>query len=412
MTDNTISAISDKKSIHRFQKKFIPIIPEYGSTPLEQFNECLNSITELLHSSDLPPENIIKQSIFVKADNNQDFYRKKKEFESILKDFYTGSCPPTCIIGQPPENHFFVTFELLVLSRPSDQITIEHKNIDGISYVVVSNHQFKEVSSAGLTIGREDAGIEEQARFSFESIKKILDKEKLEFSDIVRQWNYIEDIVIVESREGTERQNYQIFNDIRSIFYGTADFKSLGYPSATGIGMNTGGIIIDFIAMKKSPAVSIVPLKNPRQVDAHRYSQNQLVGDALQEVSRKTTPKFERGKTVSIGNYHMVYISGTAAILGEETIPEDSVEKQTVITIQNIQELVSIKNLKDHGVTGTLSPRPLSYLRVYVKNKTEIPSVRQICEEYFPGVPSLYLVADVCRANLLVELEGIVEYDG
>lgn len=250
----------------------------------------------------------------------------------------------------------------------------------------------------------------EQAKFAFDAIKKILDVENLEFSDIVRQWNYIENIVIVESKEGTERQNYQIFNDIRSIYYETADFK-LGYPSATGIGMKNGGIIIDFIAMENSKSVSIIPLKNPKQVDAHKYSQNQLVGDALKEVSQKTTPKFERGKAVSIDNYHMIYISGTAAILGEDTIPEDNVERQTVITIENIQELISIENLRNHGVKGDLHPKSISYLRVYVKNKEKIPAVKMICEQYFPHVPSLYLVADVCRDNLLVELEGTIEYD-
>jgi hypothetical protein len=33
--------------------------------------------------------------------------------------------------------------------------------------------------------------------------------------------------------------------------------------------------------------------------------------------------------------------------------------------------------------------------------------VRRVCEERLPGVPITYVVADVCRTNLLVEIEGI-----
>lgn len=155
MIDETKPSTSGNNSINFFQKKFIPIVPLSGTTPTDQFNDCLQSIKKLLDSFELGQENIIKQSIFVKAEDNDDFYHKKKEFESTLKDFYQTSIPPTCIIGQPPENHFFVTFELIILTQPSDQISIEHKSIDGINYVVVSSHEFKEVSSAGLNIGKK-----------------------------------------------------------------------------------------------------------------------------------------------------------------------------------------------------------------------------------------------------------------
>ena len=42
-----------------------------------------------------------------------------------------------------------------------------------------------------------------------------------------------------------------------------------GYPAATGIGTDAGGVIIDFIALSESEQVQVLPIRNPGQVDAH-----------------------------------------------------------------------------------------------------------------------------------------------
>ena len=88
-------------------------------------------------------------------------------------------------------------------------------------------------------------------------------------ADYNQQWNYIENIVgtFTDSESEVVKQNYQQFNDVRSQYYGRSDF-SQGYPAATGIGMNTGGVVIDFIALHPAPGQIILPLSNPRQIDA------------------------------------------------------------------------------------------------------------------------------------------------
>ncbi|GAB1450806.1 hypothetical protein MASR2M47_08620 [Draconibacterium sp.] len=69
-----------------------------------------------------------------------------------------------------------------------------------------------------------------------------------------------------------------------------------GYPAATGIGMNCGGIIIEFLAVQSDDLKSF-PINNPSQIAAHTYSKNVLAGE---ECMLKTTPKFERA---AISNY-------------------------------------------------------------------------------------------------------------
>ena len=46
-------------------------------------------------------------------------------------------------------------------------------------------------------------------------------------------------------------------------------------------------------------------------------------------------------------------------------------------------------------------------LRIYVKRKEDIEAVKEYMETHYPTAMKHYLVADVCRPELLVEIEGI-----
>ncbi|GAJ17596.1 unnamed protein product, partial [marine sediment metagenome] len=209
-----------------------------------------------------------------------------------------------------------------------------------------------------------------------------LDFENLAFSDVVRQWNYIENIIKIIN-EGSERQHYQIFNDVRSSFYGKSEFIN-GYPSATGIGIETGGVVIDFVALSPSRKLTIKPIKNPGQIDAFEYSEKVLVGKSLNESLKKTSPKFERGKVLQTLDAARIYVSGTAAILGENIVDKRNIEKQTLVTIDNIRNLISTENLKEIGLND-LNPekKSFSYIRTYVKHQKDISAVKAICEKQF-----------------------------
>jgi hypothetical protein len=46
-------------------------------------------------------------------------------------------------------------------------------------------------------------------------------------------------------------------------------------------------------------------------------------------------------------------------------------------------------------------------LRVYVKRKNDVAAVKDYMDTHYPAAKKHYLVADVCRSELLVEIEGI-----
>ena len=49
----------------------------------------------------------------------------------------------------------------------------------------------------------------------------------------------------------------------------------------------------------------------------------------------------------------------------------------------------------------------LALVRVYIKNQEDYSQTRAVCEQRLGELPVVYAVADVCRPELLVEIEGI-----
>lgn len=388
------------------KKQFINISSLNGGSPETQLDACLQQLLNQLEIQGIPLNHVLKQTVFLRAENNNDFFEQKVKLIRILKQYYGYAFPPVSFVGQPPENEKYVALEVILLTGFPTEANIIRVNLGNLHYTVLKTRDYKEVYAAGLTADVQPAETANQADEAFKRMKQILDHEKMSFADIVRQWNYIENILEITSGAAGEKQNYQLFNDVRSNYYQTADFI-FGYPAATGIGMDNGGVILDFIAISGAKQLHIVPIKNPRQIDAHKYSKEVLVGNALQKAAGKTSPKFERAKAVIYRHSGQVYISGTAAILGQNTIPSLDVAAQTETTISNMETLVTLKNLKKCGIPVAQKNSSLDYIRVYVKAKADIPAVKQICEARWGKIPAMYLVSDVCRDNLLVEIEGV-----
>jgi enamine deaminase RidA (YjgF/YER057c/UK114 family) len=389
-----------KNIIRRFY-----ILPNKGSGFSEQLDECLNEIKSYIEKTS--DYQIIHQLFFVKSESNNEYVRQKEEIFSSLNNIYNHN-PSTSVIAQLPDNGFLITVELMVLLNRTENIEINYGTIKGINYTLISTEDYRQIFAGGITIYEPDRDYSLQANGAYSLMKEILEGEEMSFSDVVRQWNYVEDILGIKTMTEKKYQNYQILNDVRAQYYAREKFKN-GYPASTGIGMNAGGIILEFISIKPENGVNIVPLKNPGQKDAYNYSQGVLVGNSLSQKNTKSSPKFERAKYISINEKKTIYVSGTASIRDEKTIGENDVKRQTQVTIENIDNLISEINLKRAGISNNYEKMSFSFIRVYVKNKSEIKAVKEICDSYYKNVPINYLVADICRDNLLVEIEGIVE---
>jgi enamine deaminase RidA (YjgF/YER057c/UK114 family) len=204
-------------------------------------------------------------------------------------------------------------------------------------------------------------------------------------------------------------ERYRELNRGRSDFFADIDFSSNPlvqhtkgkdiYPASTGIGTREHGLVIASLAVQTDREdVKILSLENPQQKSAFDYPK---------EYSDKS-PKFSRATAIRMGDYMTTWVSGTASIVDSETVFPGDIEKQTDQTLDNIEKLIAAENFKRLGWSdagATLAE--LAKIRVYVKNPEDYEKCRETCERRLGKVPAIYAHADVCRPDLLVEIEGV-----
>ncbi|MGE5447238.1 MAG: Rid family hydrolase, partial [Bacteroidales bacterium] len=345
---------------------------------------------------------VIKQTVFISAGSSTEYDQNKEKIFTYANLFFKVN-PPTSVIAQLKQQGDLL-LEIVYLEGLNEGELVIKENNAG-SCLVVERPTMKMVVASGLCQHKSGGNIFQQSVDAFEQLQAILKHEKMQWSDIIRQWNYIEQITACETNGSLESQHYQIFNDVRTKYYNQSTFEH-GFPAATGIGTDFGGICIDFIALRFNDESKVIGLKNPVQIDAYDYSSQVLAENNLMSDFCRTTPKFERAKVLVTPQGQWIFVSGTAAITGETSRMDHTVEQQTELTIENILNLVSWENLQHHGVKKGNEVK-IDYLRAYVKYQKDIPQVMGICKKHFPGIPIACVVADVCRPELLVEIEGI-----
>jgi enamine deaminase RidA (YjgF/YER057c/UK114 family) len=386
---------------NKHKRKYV--LPIHGVSFHEQLIDCIKQIDKIKQDN-----NILQLTFFIRSGNNTDYAEKKKAVLKTLHEHLGRDIPSASVVGQIPDNAE-LSVELVYLSKKIDYLKIQHKILDHVTYTLVESEAEKAIFAGGIASDEflfHQRSVQGEASFSI--MDKILKRESMSFANVIRQWNYVEDIVGYDPLSENKMQNYQALNDVRAKYYATTQFVH-GYPAATGIGMNSGGIILEFYANKPYIKEEIIPIKNPQQKDAYNYSQDVLMGNALHSQPKKSSPKFERAKYISAENDKIIFVSGTASIKGEVTIGMGDVATQTRTTIDNIRNLISHENLEKNQILNHYSALLFSSIRVYVKIPSDMEIVREICDASFPEVQINYLVADICRDALLVEIEGIAE---
>jgi len=353
-------------------------------------------MAEELLSSAVREERVVRLVLFTRCTDNQEYKFQRSFLEQWVEWHFVSPRPVVSLVAQKPLVANLVLEAHSLVEATDEALTIEEQfTSSSVRYLRILTPDYREIIAGGLCADDLNLPVREQSEQAFRKAEEILKAEQMNFGDIVRQWNYLERITDIAHGN----QCYQDFNDVRTLFYASSAWES-GYPAATGIGTQYGGILIDFNAV--SGEVDIVPLDNDWQRAAHVYSDEVLISHRTD--TEKGTPKFERGKSLSDRRQEVIYISGTAAIRGEESVTTGDVLLQTEITLENIQHLIGLEegreNLPEHS-------GKLGLLRVYLKNEEDVPAVKADLDKLCPDLPIAYLYADVCREELLVEIEGI-----
>jgi chorismate lyase / 3-hydroxybenzoate synthase len=213
------------------------------------------------------------------------------------------------------------------------------------------------------------------------------------YTDLVRMWNLIGGITSPNA-DGVEIYRDYCVGRAEAFANWEEHFPQL--PAATGIGTLSPGVDLCLLATKPGRTVH---LENPRQTPAYKYPSRY----------GPKSPSFARATFLHGQDTGSVFVSGTASILGEDTAHVDDIARQTLETLRNIDVLVGNDNLQRHGVDGGgYGVRELDQVKVYVRDPEHVSVVRDICTLVFPPDREIaYFNVDVCRPELLVEIEGV-----
>lgn len=148
-------------------------------------------------------------------------------------------------------------------------------------------------------------------------------------------------------------------------------------PAASGVGMGGSGVVTYCVA-SRTPATAV---ENPRQVSAYDYP--------LRYGPR--SPSFSRATICG----DLVFVSGTASIVGHETRHRGDVVLQLSETLLNLE-----------CVLATARARELATAKVYIRNARDYDYIASRLATALPRTKTIFLRADLCRADLLVEIEG------
>jgi len=221
--------------------------------------------------------------------------------------------------------------------------------------------------------------------------------ESSEYPKLLRIWNYFSSIN--DESSGLERYREFCLGRQKAL----DQFGNLPYapPAATAIGTNSGDLQIYFIAARQAG----IQLENPRQTPAFLYPRE--YGEVSPAFSRATYKPWEIKNKSSQDH---LYISGTASIVGHKSQHHGDAVHQLKETLGNVEALIR------HGhETLDLSISRLeqvSHLKVYLRDASLLDLVKSEMEECFANIdrkkrpPILYLQGDVCREDLLVEVEA------
>ncbi len=336
-------------------------------------------------------ERVLRVVFFGDPADNAAYLRDAAELKRTVGEWGGAETPVVSYVAQKPLGGESLIMEATTTNRVKG---VEVRYCD--NYIVFDDGSSRELIMGGVLPGDIFADTYTQAADVFGRIYSVMMREGFALSAIVRQWNYVENITTMTGA----RQNYQMFNDARSEFYAKGCWGG-GFPAATGIGTSAGGVMVELNAVA-GVTIESVALDNPLQVAAHCYSKQVLVGDGAAKTAGPSTPKFERGRMLSEGgSSSLIYISGTAAIRGEHSLAGEDMESQTRATMENIEALVSGENT---GRSGKIDYR---MLRVYIKYPEQVEASRKYMEKAYPRVPTFYIHADICRDELLMEIEGV-----
>lgn len=230
---------------------------------------------------------------------------------------------------------------------------------------------------------REHGGIAGAAESAYAAIRTFSDGSAHPY--LLRVWNHFSGI---NQGEG-DAERYRQFCSGRAA--GLGSWLDGSYPAATAIGRHDDDSILQVHWLaSRSPGTA---LENPRQVSPYRYPRSY----------GPTSPQFSRAMLVA---GELLMISGTASIVGHASHHPGNLSAQLDESLANLRSVVKQAGAVAPAVCGALGRGSL--LKIYLRHAASVTELEAALRARLnPQSPCMILAADVCREDLLVEIECV-----
>ena len=246
------------------------------------------------------------------------------------------------------------------------------------------------LSETMFEAGTDKTPLQQATESAYRQVFALLDK--LRYPYLFRFWNYIADI----NTHSFGLERYRQFNQGRQDAFLAHGRDVVGnVPAACALGFGQGcsaqgPLTIAFLAGRVAP----LNIENPRQISAYQYPQQY----------GPRSPTFSRASLVRLGLDEVLFVSGTASIVGHATLHPANVVAQTRETMTNIKAVLAEANRLASQPGFDLASL---YYKVYVRHPADLAQIRaELAHCVGDKLKAVYLQADVCRQELLLEIEA------
>jgi chorismate lyase/3-hydroxybenzoate synthase len=236
---------------------------------------------------------------------------------------------------------------------------------------------------------RTQPGMREASRLAYDVLQAYLQQSPHPWP--LKIWNYIP--AINEGAGDEELYRQFCLGRADAVLIDPGDLPPLPAATAIGAPRAEAALQVYFLA----GALPGLDVENPRQVSAWRYPRQY----------GPRSPLFSRGTILTLNGSRQFLISGTASVLGHQTHHENQVANQLSESLRNVHSLLD----EGHRLMGDTRAKldRNGILKVYIRNTADYAVIRQTLEaEAPPEIQRIYLQGDICRENLLTEIDGIV----
>ena len=235
-----------------------------------------------------------------------------------------------------------------------------------------------------------DSPLQQATTEAYRQICATLDAEN--YPHLLRVWNCLPQIN--RDEHGCER--YRQFNRARQQTLRACGRAHEGkVPAASALGSPVASpLVVYFLAGRTAPTF----VENPRQTSAYHYPREY----------GSHPPAFSRAALLRRRGSLALFISGTASIVGHRSLHLGDTAAQTREILANIQALLGEANRAARGAHFELGALAC---KVYVRRPADLPLVQDELARGLGGdARVIYLQADICRQDLLVEIEATAMY--